>query len=194
MMVTLIDLTRSTSHSLEYRPGPKPPTQNLQRHPWLVLTRTNCLMWRLHSSLTVTCHNGTLLGSCTDPIVNAMPSKQPPTSSALLGLPRVPKALLLQHTGVEELNIMVIGRLSRTSGFALMTSSTIWRAANARGYLIGLRYLMSSLFWVALIWHARRHFYYKMRDSHSKNVQLYHPGICSHCPTALKHLSLITLA
>jgi hypothetical protein len=60
MMATLIDPTRSTSHSLECRPGPKPPTQNLQGHPWRVLTRMNCLMSRQHWSLIVTCHSGTL--------------------------------------------------------------------------------------------------------------------------------------
>jgi hypothetical protein len=48
MMATLIDPTRSTFHSLECRPGPKPPTQNLQGHPWRVLTRMNCLMSRQH--------------------------------------------------------------------------------------------------------------------------------------------------
>jgi hypothetical protein len=57
-MATLIDPTRSTSHSLECRLGPKPPTQNLQGHPWRVLTRMNCLMSRQHWSLIVTCHTG----------------------------------------------------------------------------------------------------------------------------------------
>ena len=75
-----------------------------------------------------------------------------------------------------------------------MTSSAVWRTANAHRYSIGLRSLMSSLFWVALIWHGRRNFYCKMQDSHSKNVQLCHPSVCSLCPTALKHLSLITPA
>jgi hypothetical protein len=74
----------------------------------------------------VTCHNGTLLGSCTNPVVNAMPSRQPPTSSALLGLPKAPKALLLQHIGVGELNMVATRRLStQTSGFAPMTSSAV---------------------------------------------------------------------
>jgi hypothetical protein len=50
--------------------------------------------------------SGTLRGSPTDLVVNVMPSKQPPTSSALLGLPRAPKALLLQHT-VEGIFNMV---------------------------------------------------------------------------------------
>jgi hypothetical protein len=73
----------------------------------------------------MTCHNGTLLGSRTDPVVNAMPSRQPPTSSALLRLPRAPKALLLQHTGVGELNMVATRRLSGTSGFAPMISSIV---------------------------------------------------------------------
>jgi hypothetical protein len=73
----------------------------------------------------VTCHNGTLLGSRTDPIVNAMPNKQPQRSSALLGLPRAPKALLLQHTEVGILNMVATRRLSRTSGFAPMTLSVV---------------------------------------------------------------------
>jgi hypothetical protein len=106
MMVTLIDPTRSTSHSLEYRPGPKPPTQNLQGHPWRVLTRMNCLMSRQHWSLIVICHSGTLRGSPIDLVVNAMPNKEAPMSSALLGLPRALKALLLQHTG-EGISNMV---------------------------------------------------------------------------------------
>jgi hypothetical protein len=61
---------------------------------------------RQHWSPIVTCHNGTLRGSPKDLVVNAMPSKQPPTSSALLGLPRAPKALLLQHTGEGILNMV----------------------------------------------------------------------------------------
>jgi hypothetical protein len=105
-MVTLIDLTRSTSHSLECRSGPEPPTQKLLGHPWRVLTRMNCLMSRQHWSPIVTCHNGTLRGSPIDLVVNAMPSKQPPTSSALLRLPRAPKALLLQHTEEGILNMV----------------------------------------------------------------------------------------
>jgi hypothetical protein len=63
-------------------------------------------MSRQHWSLIVTCHNGTLRGSPTDLVVNAMPSKQPPTSSALLGLPRALKALLLQHTKEGILNMV----------------------------------------------------------------------------------------
>ena len=66
----------------------------------------------------MTCHNGTLLGSRIDPIVNAMSNRQPPRSSAVLGLPRAPKALLLQHIGERKLNMVVPKRLSRTSGFA----------------------------------------------------------------------------
>jgi hypothetical protein len=69
----------------------------------------------------VTCHNSTLLGSRTDPVVNAMPNKQPPRSSALLGLPRAPKALLLRHTRVGKLNMVATRRLLQTSGYAPMT-------------------------------------------------------------------------
>jgi hypothetical protein len=75
-------------------------------------------------NLTVTCHNGTLLGSCTNPVINAIANRQPPMSSAVLGLPRAPKALLLQHTEEGKLN-MVTRRLSQTSGFALMTLSIV---------------------------------------------------------------------
>jgi hypothetical protein len=53
----------------------------------------------------------TLIG----PIVNAMPNRQPPMSSALLGLPRVPKALLFQRIGVGKLNMVAIRKLLRTS-------------------------------------------------------------------------------
>jgi hypothetical protein len=106
MMATLIDSTRSTSHSLECRPGPKPPTQNLQEHLWQVLTRMNCLMSRQHWSLIVTCHRGTLRKSPTDLVINAMPNKEAPMSSALLRLPRAPKALLLQHIGERKLNMV----------------------------------------------------------------------------------------
>jgi hypothetical protein len=73
----------------------------------------------------VTCHNGTLLGSCIDPLINAMPNKQPQRSSALLGLPRAPKALLLQHTKVGKLNMVATRRLSQISGFAPMTLSAV---------------------------------------------------------------------
>jgi hypothetical protein len=73
----------------------------------------------------MTCHNGTLLGSCTDPVVNAMPNKQPPMSSARLGFQRAPKALLLQHIGVGKINMVATRRLLPTSGFALMTSSVV---------------------------------------------------------------------
>jgi hypothetical protein len=34
----------------------------------------NCLTLQQQVSLIVTCHSGTFLGSCTDPIVNAMPN------------------------------------------------------------------------------------------------------------------------
>jgi hypothetical protein len=47
-----------------------------------------------------------LQGSPTDLVVNAMPNKEPPMSSALLGLPRIPKALLLQHTGEGKPNMV----------------------------------------------------------------------------------------
>jgi hypothetical protein len=60
-----------------------------------------------HWSLIVTCHSCTLLGSPTDPVVNAMSNKEPPMSNALLGLLRAPKAPLLQHTGVGKLNMVV---------------------------------------------------------------------------------------
>jgi hypothetical protein len=56
---------------------------------------------------------------------NAMPNRQPPRSSALLGLPRAPKALLFQHTGVGKLSMVGPRRLSWTSGFALMTLSAM---------------------------------------------------------------------
>jgi hypothetical protein len=105
-MATLIDLIRSNSHSLECRLGPESPTQILQGHPWRVLIRMNCLMSRQHWSLIVTCHNGTLRGSPTGLVVNAMPNKEAPMSSALLGLPRAPKALLLEHTGEGKFNMV----------------------------------------------------------------------------------------
>jgi hypothetical protein len=73
----------------------------------------------------VICHNGTLLGSCTNPVVIAMPNRQPLMSSALLGLPRVPKELLFQHTRVGKLNMVATKRLSWTSGFASMTLSIV---------------------------------------------------------------------
>jgi hypothetical protein len=44
--------------------------------------------------------------SPTDLVVNAMPNKEAPMSSTLLGLPRAPKALLLQHTGEGKLNMV----------------------------------------------------------------------------------------
>jgi hypothetical protein len=58
------------------------------------------------TTLESNCHSGTLQGSPTDLVVNAMPNKEAPMTSALLGLPRVPKALLLQHTGEGKLNMM----------------------------------------------------------------------------------------
>jgi hypothetical protein len=94
----------------------------------------------------VTCRNGILLGSQTDAVVNAMPNRQPQRSSILLGLPRAPKALLLQHTGVGKLNMVATRRFLRTFGSALMTLSAVWRTPNAHGYSIDLRYLMSGLF------------------------------------------------
>jgi hypothetical protein len=63
-------------------------------------------MSRQYWNPIVTWHNGTLRGSPTDLVVNAMPSKQPPTSSALFGLPRAPKALLLQYIGKGILNMV----------------------------------------------------------------------------------------
>ena len=80
-----------------------------------------------------------------------MPNKEPPISSALLGLPKVPKAPLLQHVGERKLNMVVTRKLSWTFGSILMISSVVRRVANAHGYSIGLKYLMSSLFLVALI-------------------------------------------
>jgi hypothetical protein len=73
----------------------------------------------------VTFHNGTLLGSRIDPVVNAMPNRQPPRSSALLGLPRAPNALLLQHTGVGKLSMVGLTKLSWTSGFVPMTLNAV---------------------------------------------------------------------
>jgi hypothetical protein len=73
----------------------------------------------------VTCHNRTLLGSHIDPVVNAMPNRQPQMSSALLGLPRAPKAFLLQYTGVGKLNMVATRRLSRTFDFSPMTLSAV---------------------------------------------------------------------
>jgi hypothetical protein len=57
--------------------------------------------------------------------VNAMPNRQPPMSSTLLRFPKVPKALLLQHTGVGKLNMVATRKLSPTSGFALMTLNVV---------------------------------------------------------------------
>jgi hypothetical protein len=71
------------------------------------------------------CHNGTLLGSYIDPIINAMPNRQPQRSSELLGLPRAPKALLLQLTRVGKLNMVATRRLLRTSGFSPITLSAV---------------------------------------------------------------------
>jgi hypothetical protein len=59
----------------------------------------------------VTCHNGTLLGSYIDPVVSAMPNKEPSKSIAPLGLPKAPKALLLQHIEVGKLNMVATKRL-----------------------------------------------------------------------------------
>jgi hypothetical protein len=73
----------------------------------------------------VTCHNGILLGFCTNPIVNAMPNKQPQMLGTLLGLLRAPKALLFQHTAVEKNNMVAIGSLTQTFDFAPMTLSVV---------------------------------------------------------------------
>jgi hypothetical protein len=43
----------------------------------------------------------------------------------LLGLPRALEALLLQYIGVGKLNMVATNKLLRTSGFALITSSTM---------------------------------------------------------------------
>jgi hypothetical protein len=193
MMATLIDLTRSTFYSLKCKPGWEWPTQSLWRHQLWLQTMNNCLISQQHWSPIVICYSGILLGFCTNPIVNAMPNKQPPMSSALHTLPRGSKTLLLQQTMIGRNNMVEIERLSRTFSFALMTSSVVWRAPNAHGYSIGLRYLMFGPFWVVQIWHARRHFYYKMLVSSSK---IDHPCcfiLCLHCPTYLNHLSLITM-
>jgi hypothetical protein len=63
-------------------------------------------MSRQHWNLIVACHSGILRGSPTDLVVNAMPNKEAPMSSALFKLPRAPKALLLQHTGKGKLNMV----------------------------------------------------------------------------------------
>jgi hypothetical protein len=73
----------------------------------------------------VTCHNGTLLESSIDPVINAMSNRQPPRSNTLLGLPRAPKAFLLQHTRIRKLNMVATRRLLQTSGSAPMTSSAM---------------------------------------------------------------------
>jgi hypothetical protein len=71
--------------------------------------------------------SGTLLGSQKNSIVNAMSNRQPPRSGALLGLPRAPKVLLLQHTVVGKVNMVAAGRLSQIFGFSPMTSSAMWK-------------------------------------------------------------------
>jgi hypothetical protein len=68
---------------------------------------------------------GTLLGSRIDPVVNAMPNRQPQRSSVMLGLPRAPKALLLQYTEVGKLNMVATRRLLQTFGSVPMTLSTV---------------------------------------------------------------------
>jgi hypothetical protein len=69
-----------------------------------------------------------------------MPNKQPPMSGTLLGLPRAPKAVLLQHTVVGDCNMVAIRKLSRTSNFVPMTSNVVWRAPNAQ-WILTLQYL-----------------------------------------------------
>ena len=54
-----------------------------------------------------------------------MPNKQPPMLGTLLKLLRTPKALLSQYTMVGKNNMVAIGRLSQTFGFASMTSSAM---------------------------------------------------------------------
>jgi hypothetical protein len=73
----------------------------------------------------VICYNGTLLGFFIDPIINAMPNKHPQISGALLGLPKAPKALLLQHIVVGKLNMVATKRLPQTFSFVPMTSSVV---------------------------------------------------------------------
>jgi hypothetical protein len=64
----------------------------------------NCIMSQRHWSLIVTCPTNTLLGFCKDPIVYAITNKQLQMLGALLGLPKAPKALLLQRTKVKKKN------------------------------------------------------------------------------------------
>jgi hypothetical protein len=54
-------------------------------------------------------------------IVDAILNKHPQMSSATLGLPRAPKALLLQYIVVGKLNMEATRKLSQTSGFVPMT-------------------------------------------------------------------------
>jgi hypothetical protein len=140
MMATLIDLTRSTFHNLNCKLDPERRTQNFQSHHLWPKTMKNCLISKQHWSPIVTCYNGTLLGSYTDSIINTMPNRQPPMLGALLGLARAPKEFLLQQTMVGKINMVALRRLSWTSGFVGITSSTIWRALNAHGYSIGPKY------------------------------------------------------
>jgi hypothetical protein len=152
------------------------------------MTKINCLMSQRHWSLTMICHNGTLLGFCIVQIINAMSNKQPLISGALLGLPQALKTLLLQHTMIGKTNMVATGRLSQTFGFALITLSTIWRAPMDT-------WLASNTWCLAHFeWHARIYFYHKMRALSSKIVHPCHLAICSSCLIYLRPLSLITLA
>ena len=141
----------------------------------------------------MTCYNGTLLGFCTDPIANAVPNKHVQTSSKLLRLPKAPKALLLQHTMVGKLIMVATRRLLLPSNFAPMTLNIVRRAPKLHGYLNGLMYLMSGLYWVVLIWHAKIHFYSKMRSLSSKNVHRCHLNVNSHLSDCLIQTFILQL-
>lgn len=73
----------------------------------------------------MTCHNGIALGSSIDPIVNALPNKNPHSFVVLLKLPWTPKALLFQHIVVRRNNMVEARRLSQTFDFASMTLSAM---------------------------------------------------------------------
>jgi hypothetical protein len=72
----------------------------------------------------MTCQNGTFLGSCTNPVVNAMRNRQPPRSSVLLILPRAPKALLFPGLLVCEPGSVSLGAWDLASlGILLIQNS-----------------------------------------------------------------------
>jgi hypothetical protein len=60
----------------------------------------------------LTFYNGTLLEFCTNTFVNAKPNKQLKMSGAQLELPRILKALLLQHAMVGRNNMVETWKLS----------------------------------------------------------------------------------